>query len=1383
MNKIYKLVWNAGISAWTVVSELTSSKTKAKKSTVATAIAVMGLLGAAQQAAAYEAGGGNTNLSCTNYSATGSKSDQSVAIGSSNSATGPESGQACAPTKYSIAVGAYSSTAGADGNNQAIAIGYKTTASGDQAIALGANVNASGNSSVAIGGDDIDKAIDSDGAAYTELTGDVLKKKNFVPTTASGAASLALGVQNVASGAFSAAVGSNSKATGLAAVALGTNAKATDKGALAIGAVSNAAASGAIAVGLNTTAAGVNSTAIGSGNTAGAGATTSGDNATAIGSGASASADATAIGTGAKATLAGGVAIGTEAVSAIDKDVAGYDPITGQASTAANSTWQSTRAAVSVGDVANGITRQITGVAAGTADTDVVNVAQLKTIKTYADTIANSTADALGGGAQLDMNTGSITAPTYTLGGTDYNNVGDALQAAKTVVVKGNNMKVSEAKGANGESIYTVATDTNVKFDTVTVGNVKLDQATDTMTGLSNKDLSAADFATAGRAATEEQVKVVQGNVQNIIGGNTVINPDGSITNMDIGGTGANNVNDAIKNVNTASKAAKTVVVEGNNMKVSEAKGENGESIYTVATDTNVKFDTVTVGNVKLDQATNTMTGLSNKDLSAADFATAGRAATEEQVQVVQGNVQNIIGGNTVINPDGSITNMDIGGTGANNVNDAIKNVNTASKAAKTVVVEGNNMKVSEAKGENGESIYTVATDTNVKFDTVTVGNVKLDQATDTMTGLSNKDLTAANFATAGRAATEEQVQVVQGNVQNIIGGNTVINPDGSITNTDIGGTGANNVNDAIKNVNTASKAAKTVVIEGNNMKVSEAKGENGESIYTVATDTNVKFDTVTVGNVKLDQATNTMTGLSNKDLTAADFATVGRAATEEQVQVVQGNVQNIIGGNTVINPDGSITNADIGGTGANNVNDAIKNVNTASKAAKTKVIEGDNIDVLESFGVDGESIYTVSTARNVNFDSVTVGNVLMSGSSNTIIGLSNTDLSASDFATAGRAATEEQLQAVKDELKGAQQTANEGAVKYDKNADGSVNKDSVTFEGKPSNATQDANSGKITSTGGTSLDNVASAGDYTDVNNANKAVNAGDLNNAILDASKNTADIIGGNTTVNADGSISNNDIGGTGQSTVHDAISSINQATQAAKAEVKQGDNIVVTESTGSNGQSIYTVSTAKDVKFDSVTADSVTVGNVSITDKGINAGNTQITGVANGAVNSSSQDAINGSQLNASNEQVANALGGGAKFENNQMTAPSYTTGHGDNAQTHNNVGSALDALNKQDQVLGNSIQNLNQGLQDANRRIDDVEKKANAGIAAAMAMETAPFIAGKYTYAVGAAYHGGENAVGATLRKTSDNGRWSFTGGVAAGSQGAASVRVGFSGIIN
>ncbi len=92
-------------------------------------------------------------------------------------------------------------------------------------------------------------------------------------------------------------------------------------------------------------------------------------------------------------------------------------------------------------------------------------------------------------------------------------------------------------------------------------------------------------------------------------------------------------------------------------------------------------------------------------------------------------------------------------------------------------------------------------------------------------------------------------------------------------------------------------------------------------------------------------------------------------------------------------------------------------------------------------------------------------------------------------------------------------------------------------------------------------------------------------------------------------------------------------------------------------------------------------------------------------------------------------------------------------------------------------------LEQAFYTTNKKIDSVEKKANAGIAAAMALESAPYIAGKYTYAVGAAYHGGENAVGVTLRKTADNGRWSITGGIAAASQGDPSVRIGISGVID
>ena len=66
---------------------------------------------------------------------------------------------------------------------------------------------------------------------------------------------------------------------------------------------------------------------------------------------------------------------------------------------------------------------------------------------------------------------------------------------------------------------------------------------------------------------------------------------------------------------------------------------------------------------------------------------------------------------------------------------------------------------------------------------------------------------------------------------------------------------------------------------------------------------------------------------------------------------------------------------------------------------------------------------------------------------------------------------------------------------------------------------------------------------------------------------------------------------------------------------------------------------------------------------------------------------------------------------------------------------------------------------------------------------MALESAPYVPGKFTYAAGAAYHGGENAFGVTLRRTADNGRWSVTGGIAKASAGDASFRIGISGVID
>jgi autotransporter adhesin len=110
----------------------------------------------------------------------------------------------------------------------------------------------------------------------------------------------------------------------------------------------------------------------------------------------------------------------------------------------------------------------------------------------------------------------------------------------------------------------------------------------------------------------------------------------------------------------------------------------------------------------------------------------------------------------------------------------------------------------------------------------------------------------------------------------------------------------------------------------------------------------------------------------------------------------------------------------------------------------------------------------------------------------------------------------------------------------------------------------------------------------------------------------------------------------------------------------------------------------------------------------------------------------------------------------------------------------VGDALGALNQVDIDLGNRITNLQQTF---NKRIDDVEDKLSAGVASALALESAPYVAGKYTYAAGSGFYNGQSALGVSLRKTADNGRWSLTGGVAAASQGEASFRIGINGVID
>lgn len=106
--------------------------------------------------------------------------------------------------------------------------------------------------------------------------------------------------------------------------------------------------------------------------------------------------DAVALGHNTDVSIEGGVALGSGSKATVDASAVGYDILTNAPSTDTSATWKSTASAVSVGDVANGVTRQITSVAAGTNDTDAVNVAQLKRLHDMISVNAYNTVNVQG---------------------------------------------------------------------------------------------------------------------------------------------------------------------------------------------------------------------------------------------------------------------------------------------------------------------------------------------------------------------------------------------------------------------------------------------------------------------------------------------------------------------------------------------------------------------------------------------------------------------------------------------------------------------------------------------------------------------------------------------------------------------------------------------------------------------------------------------------------------------------------------------------------------------------------------------------------------------------------------------------------------------------
>lgn len=169
-------------------------------------------------------------------------------------------------------------------------------------------------------------------------------------------------------------------------------------------------------------------------------------------------ANTTSIGYDAKVNKEGSVALGYKSNATVDKGAAGYDPTTGATSTETNSTWKATSAAVSVGDVGNGVTRQITSVAAGTADTDAVNVAQLKKAVAGAsdgnDTLVSSANGLSLSGNTLSMNV-TDTAGNAVTGSVDLSAIAGSIDTRNTVTA-GDNVAIDENPNADGSSTYKI---------------------------------------------------------------------------------------------------------------------------------------------------------------------------------------------------------------------------------------------------------------------------------------------------------------------------------------------------------------------------------------------------------------------------------------------------------------------------------------------------------------------------------------------------------------------------------------------------------------------------------------------------------------------------------------------------------------------------------------------------------------------------------------------------------------------------------------------------------------------------------------------------------------------------------------------------------------
>ncbi|WP_446678478.1 YadA-like family protein [Acinetobacter bereziniae] len=635
--------------------------------------------------------------------------------------------------------------------------------------------------------------------------------------------------------------------------------------------------------------------------------------------------NALAVGVGSKAAGENAVVIGYNNNVAQDKTVAlGSSITTTQANSVVLGNESTDRAATSESKVSiNGQDYAFAGV--GSASNGVVSVgkagAERQIINVAAGKVSSDSTDAVNG-SQLYATNQAITE------------VGKSAAAAKTEVVEGDNIVVTETQGKNGQSIYNVATAKEVSFNKTTVGTVITDSATGKITGLTAGEVSATSTDAINGSQLYATNKAIADSKTHYVS----VNDDG-VQADNYNNDGATGKNALAVGVGSKAAGENAVVIGYNNNVAQDKTVALGSSITTT------QANSVVIGNESADRAA---TSESKVTILGQDYAFAGVGSASNGVV----SVGKVGGERQIINVAAgqlSATSTDaVNGSQLYATNQAISSLQGQVGGAKSTVTEGKNTTITKTTNADGSTDYQVATKDDVSFDSVTVGNIKADAQSNKISGLADGEVSA----TSNEAVNGSQLHGTAKSVANVLGGNAKVNADGTVSTSNIGNTGKDNVHDAIASLQGQVAGSKTSVSAGKNTVVNSSTNADGSNNYQVALADDINLNSVTanqvtanqvkadhvianqvmanqvnVGKVTIDGTSNKVSGLAN--------GTISKDSTDavngSQLHQTNSNVAQYLGGGSTLNQDGSIKapTYNVAGGSYNNVGDALGAVDT----------------------------------------------------------------------------------------------------------------------------------------------------------------------------------------------------------------------------------------------------------------------------------------------------------------------------------------------------------------------------------------------------------------------------------------------------------------------